>query len=538
LRAALPRERGSADNRRVHTQPRALSPELIAALALACAASVFTLLNHDVGWYLVESRRMLGGERLYVDILDPNPPVILWLLALPVWIGSALSLSDRVTANLLPALCLVPSTLLAASVLALPPAAARWQRSSLLCGFLFLSTGCSLLDMGQRDQLAGILFLPYALVAARAAAGLESPNRVAILCGLLAAPGLAMKPYFVLPWLGVELVIVLRRRSLRALWRADCLTLALGFSALAALVLAFTPEFVTRNVPVALAIYDGYNISRWYLATVWTVLSLWMCLFGALAIERGLLEQGAVRVTETLAAAGFGFLFSFLWQAKGFGYHLIPGLQFSALALLAVSLQALPFAAESLRGDAPARARGVRLVLACVASGFLCVVFVAHELRTNFRVLRGGYSPEVRELVSRVKTFGPGAPILSLSASLSPAFPVVNLAGASWPYHYSCLWPLPGIYRGTDHLRAPESQGPIERELFETVVGDFVATPPRLLLVDRSVWKIGLGGAPFDYVTYFSASPAFAERFREYQLVGHVGDFDLYERTIPKDGGT
>src|ERR1700722_49219 len=53
----------------------------------------FPPLNHDVGALLQFAQRMLHGERLYVDLIDINPPMIFLLDTVPVAIAEALRLS-------------------------------------------------------------------------------------------------------------------------------------------------------------------------------------------------------------------------------------------------------------------------------------------------------------------------------------------------------------------------------------------------------------------------------------------------------------
>ena len=56
----------------------------IAALSVVAGAGlamvVLLPLNHDVGATLYQARRVLDGERLYVDILEVNPPLVVYSL--------------------------------------------------------------------------------------------------------------------------------------------------------------------------------------------------------------------------------------------------------------------------------------------------------------------------------------------------------------------------------------------------------------------------------------------------------------------------
>ena len=51
-------------------------------------------INHDTAWYLVATRKMLGGATLYVDIVDASPPLIFYLTLPSLLIADGLAISD------------------------------------------------------------------------------------------------------------------------------------------------------------------------------------------------------------------------------------------------------------------------------------------------------------------------------------------------------------------------------------------------------------------------------------------------------------
>ena len=56
----------------------------VAVASLCCIALQSNVyLNHDVGWVLYSSGLMLDGQVLSRDIIEPNPPLIYFLSALP-----------------------------------------------------------------------------------------------------------------------------------------------------------------------------------------------------------------------------------------------------------------------------------------------------------------------------------------------------------------------------------------------------------------------------------------------------------------------
>jgi hypothetical protein len=61
----------------------------VGALALARARELL-LANHDIGWFLHAGSVWLDGGKIGVDVIDTNPPLVIWLAGLEVWLARAL----------------------------------------------------------------------------------------------------------------------------------------------------------------------------------------------------------------------------------------------------------------------------------------------------------------------------------------------------------------------------------------------------------------------------------------------------------------
>ena len=61
-------------------------------LAVVIAIVLFTMLRSplkdDVAWLLYVARRWLAGRELYVDVVEVNPPLIVWISAIPMQIAA------------------------------------------------------------------------------------------------------------------------------------------------------------------------------------------------------------------------------------------------------------------------------------------------------------------------------------------------------------------------------------------------------------------------------------------------------------------
>ncbi len=517
-----------ADPRPWHERfpPEAFGLVVIAALAMAAAP-----LNHDSAWYLVGTRRLLGGDRLYVDLFDVNPPLIFWLWTLPAFIGERLGIADRALAAWSVVLVTSLSALAGLRVLGLEPMLSRALRSGLVAGFLIALVFFSFLETGQRDQLAVILLFPYALLTARAANRLESPTAVRAGCGLLAGVGIALKPFFLLPWAAMELVLLASVRRVRSAGRIEGMAVVLVQIVYGLLVVGTTPEYLTTIVPLARATYGAYgdDVSWWMLIRDGQVVVLLVGGLIALATSRFATGPNGSLI-QVLGAATLGSVLSYLLQAKGWAYHLVPAKVFGVLTIVAIGATVAPAFVGYRRQSPSRRAALAAAVLIIVLSAFRAGPGV---LSRSFEVIQARwnpYPPAIQTLADTVARVADDQPVLVLSTNVWPAFPVVNLAGAQWPYHFNCLWPIPAFYAGPfgPAYRPPAEQPPLERMVFETVVGDFIRIPPRLLVVDRNPSMPSMAGRQFDFVEYFSSSPEFSALFRRYRLIGRIRNWELF----------
>src|SRR5579862_5749772 len=96
-----------------HTEARAIRPAPSFVRAAVTATSLLLLLvvlgivlftmlrsplKDDIAWLLYVARRWLAGRELYVDVIEVNPPLIVWLSAVPLTLARWFALSQQVAA--------------------------------------------------------------------------------------------------------------------------------------------------------------------------------------------------------------------------------------------------------------------------------------------------------------------------------------------------------------------------------------------------------------------------------------------------------
>lgn len=504
-------------------------PELLLFLAAAIALVSAAPLNTDTAYGLVAARRLLGGERFYIDFFETNPPLIYWLYAAAAYVGRLLSLSDPRTMGWFVAALLALSTLTA--MWAFEPGRGRFERTLLVGSLLTAAVVPYFSWTGQREQVAAILFFPYCIVAARAASGQRLPRGFSIWCGILAGVGLAIKPFFLFAWLAVEAGVAIAA-GWRRLMRAESLSIVAVQLLYGVAILAVTPQYVTKMVPVVARLYTGYGDQLE--AGVRSTRFAGLAIVGAAAAGTLFWKRATGRVRETaiFGAATLGWLLAFVAQRKGWAYHLIP-------AFIYGSVSAVIGIKECLETMEAGASRRPRIMATAFSAPLLVVVLwaslsVPQLVKDVGRSLAGPRNVEA-DVADAVSEFvSPDEPVFFLSTSMWPAFPVVNMVHARWPYRYSFMWPIPALYPGRHRAeplyRPPAEQGVLERQFFDAVVDDLARTPPKVIVVDSRPRLAAMNGRRFDFLQYFSASDRFRDLMTHYRSVVRVGPWEVYER--------
>ncbi len=507
---------------------------LIAIVAVGAGAEFATLARADTGFLLHAAGAVLDGARLYVDVVEINPPLIIALNLPAVLIARVTGVSDilvyraLVTVALLGALAFADWSL---RWILRPPDDTLRRRLVLVLAFaLFLAPGN---DFGQREHLLVALALPYLVLAAGRVDGRPAPLWPALAAGVLAGIGLALKPQFLLVVLVVEGAVILRfhrkHPSPEALGAAAFL---LGYLAVVAIV---TPEYfsLVRLLGPVYAGFGRYPILS-VLATAPGAALCFLAVLACLALRREAKHWGlwCVLLISLVAAFVAGAA-----QQKGWGYHFYPARVF-ALALLALAV---------LDVRRPL-VRPVQQLYAAVAFAALGTSMVS-ALVTGIRGIsrrdpaRLAEQSRFDELASAVRRHVPvGGSLYAFSYSIEAGFPLVNYTGVRWASRFPHLWILEAVYQ--DRLRGPaplrfhaaEAMGSAERYLNDAVHEDLVRYRPDVLIVLRHARDVAFNAhRRLDYLAYFSRDPRIAGVLRQYRLSEEIGEYRLYARVDSPD---
>lgn len=375
------------------------------ALGLFAAATVAILIQSlwipvdaDVSWLITVCERMLSGDRLYVDIIEVNPPASVWLYFPLVWLAKLVGAKPEavvVGAFIVAAFASISATIRIAGRLDDSPRPA-WFAPVL--GFITMVLPMAL--FAQREHAALLLALPSLAALATVAEGKTLSRRALVASGLAAGLIVVIKPYFLLAVAAPALWAAWKRRTLVPLLHGmlACLA-AIGAYTLAIFLFART---YLDWVPVIASTYGPMHDTWW---KVFLGPSLYPAIFLALAVFLRPRQIPPLSIAWALGAAGF--LLAAFAQVKNYPNHWLPE---SGLALAAtVALLALPID------------KGRRVLVA------VGLAAVALSEAWHWAILP---DPAV---ASAVKRLAPRAPkIVSLSPQLTTGHPVTRNVGGSW----------------------------------------------------------------------------------------------------------
>lgn len=443
-------------------------------------------LTHDVVWQLWIARQMTNGVSLYGQIFEINPPLWFWM-ALPVqWIASLTgSAAGSVLVGCIALLAFI-SAILTGSLSDLTSSVHR--SLLMLLTFSLVMFGC-LYDFGQREQIALATTIPYVFLIVRRAAEKQTPIMLAILVGLLAAFGFALKHYFVAVPILLELFLLVNLKAKYKIFRTE--TLAVGFMAIiyGVLIVLITPDFLTIVVPMVQLAYFGYEVppSLWFdepIQVLW-VLSV-----------AGLIASGQHRgpnrnlYLQAFTCAAAGFLFAYLVQRKGWQYHAIP-----VSGMLVMALASVAFA----------RTARLRDLWRSPFSAFiiLCYFALAQFQGTYASVREGKYTKLFQSTPE-------GSAIMVVSSNPMWIWPMIENTHRVWPSRYFAHWMIPAIghHRHVNNLGAAFDK--MAQQILVETDQDIRCTPPALIIVERGEPGYTVRPSQFDTLSYIKENPRLA----------------------------
>ena len=484
---------------------------LICLAAIALALQLTTFPNHDVAWILWGTREMLDGAEFGRDIIEPNPPLA-WYLAVPsTWLAGQFGIP--VAAAFRTAVTVAALASLTAFQRLLPPMSnGVWHYLPLGVASLFLLILPGR-EFGQREHLMIIAVLPYlALVGARCG-GRSVPVGGSLAIGLAAGLGFALKPYFLVAFALVELTAMLMARRWAYSIRPEVLAILATIGAYVVVVLMAHPAYLTNSVPLASLIY-------WSFDRAWSeVLPPLMLPLAGLVI--GLLIALPQRQPSPLivGAATIGFAISYVFQHKGYSYHLYPALAAAAIML------ALLIASPGLTG---------RNRLACAVLLMLALTKPAIDFAEwcYFNSPNGQRTVKLRTLVRSIDRHAGSGSFLAAAVHPYPAFPTALYVRADYVSRTNSQWFLPAVVQAragtspnvvdTGHAAEKLARGFFLRDLSQR---------PDVVVINTDSQQHTDAPDDFDFLAFYNEDSRIRALWLNYREAERVGKLRVFVRS-------
>lgn len=474
--------------------------------------------NRDVAAIGAVAERMLTGEQLYTDLPQPNPPWAFYGSAVVLAFAGAVGWSSTgalMAASALLCAGLIGLTMVVSHRVRIPEASTdRWALWLVLTVAVF---GYMNGELGQREQLVVLAMLPYLLASSAEWVGRAVPSRLALITGLVAGLGVALKPQFVLAPALVELAFLVKLRSPKALLRPSAVG---GLGAVLGTTgwVVFGTDYVA-NVQRWASGYQSYGaLGATPEEIAWTAVPwTWVPAAGlAIGLWKPLRDKPERAFLMSLALLGAVATLSLVLQGKGFNYHLWP---IHVGAALALSLALVPLRDPERSPLLWWVSHGLVLVLmGLMGNTFLSGSAVASASGVRAPSIdcgaRKGFGAKGRECAiadladlvaehtdpgDRIAWLAPSSYPTGLVALRAQVVDSVSVIPMLLPDRYpaSAYQQKPFPYRPADE------RDPIEQAVIDGFADDLERHEPVLVVIDHRRVLRGFGETTFDLLAFY-----------------------------------
>lgn len=303
---------------------RGLNPLFLSALVLAFAP-IWQLrfgTNTDTSWIITLCERVLAGERLYIDLIETNPPFTVWMFMPPVALAKWIRIAPEIAIHVYAYAACVAGLWLAAAIVRraeLPEQKGLLAILPVFVALLVLLPGGA---FSEREQFGIALLLPLLALMAWRTNALAFPGiGWAMAAGLCGSVIVLIKPYYALMIVVPALWVAWRRKSPWVLFVAEYWVIGAVCVAYIVAVATFHPEFLTDIYPL---VRDTYMRFRQPVQ----VMMFYGPIFGFVALliyyfHRGRKLSPLTVISLLAATAG---LIPLVYQGKGWAYHAYPAM--------------------------------------------------------------------------------------------------------------------------------------------------------------------------------------------------------------------
>ncbi len=472
----------------------------------------------DKNWLLLAARRVFEGKRLYVDVFETNPPLIIWLYQLPVFLSHITGVQDYYFLVLLVFGLVGLSLILCGKLVARHPQFTEDTyhqaiHTFLLAGILvfFVNT----IYFADREHIFLVCIFPYMLLCMPTLSRLALPMRLRVCIGVLAALGFCIKPHCIVVFLAIQLLVLLRERSLRSVFRMESWIIGAAWVVYLGFILWCTPEYFTTLLPMAFATYGEYKNSLAALFLYVPAIFSFSIAFAEFRPRYKTPYRADILYIIGLCMAGF--LYAIVNNGWLYTFYPLNSLIFLAVGWVWLEFLWLEKNAKS-HGDSPLMFR--RGACACAV---VIVMNVAATLVPYGVML---FSKPLPTLQTKILTRFHAI----ITDNHFTSFGALPIASSPWPrlerassavfvtrFHH--LWMLPKFI--VSDAKFHQEHAWIITYVANGFAEDLRNNKPDVVFVDTSP-EFGGTRKQLDLVSFFGANPVFASEWKRYTFMQRV----------------
>jgi|GEM_PF-2675992 len=524
------------------TYPTILQRLIILAIVLTgIVLQNYLIISGDITWLMHVGKRLLAGGHYYENFVEVNPPMAIYIYLIPTLLSLLLHISFIKTVTIYIFVVAGLSWLACCQLLH-----KLFAPSDKLIQSIFVTTLAiayfilPAYAFGQREYFLVLLTMPYLILAVLRLQNYTVKRWVAVSIGLTAGIGFAIKPYFLLAWLLIELYMACKSKIL-TVWRRTEFLVCFGLILIyVASIFLLTPQYITQDKQLINAVYYlSFRVPYSFLFTYHLVMAGAVSLFIYLTLRKNLQYQ---ILADLLAISIVSSLGIFLIQQTLWLYHAIPIFMFTAL-LVAI------FTTEFLQKNNIAQFTKINfklyktLAINFILFSLLVYLFFAtlDNLRTGFYLAKVLFDNPVY-YISKTAA---GKPIHIFTNNIGINYPLIDYTHTTSTSLFPSLWLLTAAHKLAETDQTPAGQQLASRiaDFVRTnEVKDIIKHKPVFIFVQRynklimfHKHAIFLSSSiiktipAFDYINFFLQDPRFANVWQNYQYKGQAGDFSVYE---------
>lgn len=479
-------------------------------------------LNGDVAYLLHVTQRFLSGGHYIQDFYETNPPMILYLYS-PVFLLAKMFSIDVTQAVLIYVILLgVFSCFLSFYFLQKIIKKNALTESLLVFAILFSVFILPAKEFGQREHFFIMLFLPYVFSAVWVAEGFPINKMIALLVGILAALGVGLKPYFLIPVVFIEIYLMWARKQFFSWWRMSAVAIGVVLVIYLGTVFWLQPNYIHQMLPL---ISDFYFIGTE---------DPWLIIFSCLPVIYFLMVTGVYllvypkiycnSLTQILFLTFLGCFFSFMVPRTPWFYHVLPAFAFACMLTGVCLGRYFLIAKTDLK-------KKMDFFFVAVVNLSLLIVPLVHLKIFMTQAFSFRYQSGTTKMVQYFSQMPHPPSVYCFSVTgTSDCFPLVYLTHSVYAGRGPFFWWLRGMRMLDKSPTKPMHFNEEKNQLINSVAEDLNHYRPEMVIINREEAAAYLGKYG-TFSSYFSQNKNFKAAWTHYHFFKQIDHYDLYTRS-------